>query len=160
MNIWKQIKSTYRKAYSQIQIEKPNQPQQLYKTFASCVTMLCHDDITLPIDRRAYYLLKLVDLAGGPTVREHACMHSAFSIGDAVETKNNGLTAFELDQRFPFPGTWDYNKAYNHSLPYVFGKIDHIHLKVWLQEECHDDSEEDIREIQRLLNTHESYYRN
>ncbi|NCO75074.1 MAG: hypothetical protein GW795_06815 [Cyanobacteria bacterium] len=151
MDIWKEIKSTYKKAYNQIQTEKPYQHQQLYKSFASSVAMLCHDNPLLPLNKRCYYLVKLLHLSGGPTIREHACIHSAFAIGDAVENRENAITSYELDERFPLPGTWDYEKAYNFCLTPVFGEITSLHLKVWLQETCCDDTPEDIKQVKKLL---------
>lgn len=157
MDTWKQLKSTYRKAYHQIIAEKPDEDEQKYKTFASCVAILCHDNVKYSLRDRLLYLTKLLDLSGGPTVREHACIQSAYAIGDALEIKHHGMTSYALDERFPLPGTWDYQKAYNFSIPHIFGKIMPIHIKVWLEENCFDDSPEDILEIQTLLETSSDY---
>ncbi|WP_017295823.1 hypothetical protein [Geminocystis herdmanii] len=157
MDTWKQLKSTYRKAYHQIITEKPYEDEQKYKTFASCVAILCHDNVKYSLRDRLLYLSKLADLSGGPTVREHACINSAFAIGDAVKMEENGLICYALDERFPFPGTWDYQKAYNFSIPYIFGEIMPIHITMWLEERCFDDSPEDIQEIQRRLETSSDY---
>lgn len=66
MDTWKQLKSTYRKAYHQITTEKPYEDEQKYKTFGSCVAMLCHDNVknSMPDRIRILYLSKLGDLSG------------------------------------------------------------------------------------------------
>lgn len=152
--IWKKLKSTYFKAYNQIKQDKrfTDNPDINLKTFAGCVAMLCHDDISLPISSRAVYLLKLCDLSGGPTIREHYCMWKAFGQGDAIRNMDNPLeiTQFQIDDRFKRPGHWDYSEAYTFCLEHVFVPINTQHLLISQIEHCEDDPQEDLDALKNL----------
>lgn len=151
--IWKKIKSTYYKAYNQIKSEKVDYPLDIHlKTFAGCVSMLCHDDISLPINTRSLYLLRLCQLSGGPTIREHYCMWQAFGRGDALRTMDNPLeiTQFQLDPRLKRPGFWSYSEAYKFCLDNVFAPITKQHKFISQIENCDDDPPEDIEALNKI----------
>lgn len=152
--IWKKLKSTYYKAFRQIKSDPQykDKPEIHLKTFAGCVAMLCHDKISLPIKLRGPYLLKLAELTGGPTVREHYCMWQAFGRGDALRNMDNQLelTQFTIDERFTKPGDWSYNEAYDFCLQHVFAAIGKQHKFISLIESSIDDDPLDLQILNDL----------
>jgi len=154
-NIWKKIKSTYYKALNEIKNDSNYNTRSdiQLRTFAGCVAMLCHDKISLPMHIRAQYLLKLANLTGGPTVREHYCMWQAFGRGDAVRNMDNELeiTQFTIDQRFSKPGDWSYSEAYAFCLEHVFAPIGKQHKFISQIEECIDDDPDDINSLNNII---------
>jgi hypothetical protein len=156
-NIWKKIKKTYYKAYKDLQnlsnySDYSTYPAITHQCFSNCVAMLCHDDITLEIYIRNKYLLKLMKISGGPTVREHYCMWKAFGRGEAKRTMDNKqeITQFYIDANYKPPGTWEYKEAFNFCLEHVFAEINSNHKLISTIEECFDDPLEDIQALNKL----------
>lgn len=151
---WKNIKSTYYKALKEInKLPAYKDTLEIHrKTFAGCVSLFCHDDIDLDIDVRATYLLKLVGLSGGPTVREHYAHWKAFGKGDAIRKMDNKyeMTSFELDPRFKKPGTWTYKESFDFCLKTVFEDINVVHKFISTVEDCYDDPEVDLKALKAI----------
>lgn len=153
-NIWKKIRKTYYTALKEIQNDSTyNQyPSITLQCFSNCVAMLCHDDITLNIESRNKYLLRLMQLTGGPTVREHYCMWQAFGRGDSLRNMDNKeeINQFYIDPRLKPPGTWSYKEAYDFCLIHVFAEINSIHKLIYTVEQCFDDTQADLDSLNQL----------
>lgn len=147
MDIYSKLKKTYYKALDNLNSSDfKSKPEVHKKAFASCVATLCHDDLTVNEGKRMSYLIRFMQLTGGPTVREHYCQWMAFGRGDAIRGKDNdlNLTAFDLDQRFKIPGTWSYREAYNFCLIHVFAELNELHKEIYKVESCFDDTVSDL----------------
>lgn len=149
--LFKESKKTYNKALKRIKT-LPNYDPTHHKTLAGCVTMLCHDDPRVPMQERARYLAKLMQLSNeGPTVREHYCMSKAFSLNDGMETGVliDGMRSYEPDPRGKLPGTWDFETAFQFCVTHVYAPIDDHHKYLYKVEECFDDCPADLELLKR-----------
>lgn len=125
-------------------------PAQYHRSFAAAVAQLCCDNPEVPLNIREVYLTSLLKLSKGPTCREGAAIWAAYSKGDYVLSKHEGLTAFYTDPRFKRPGSWEFKEAVNHCEIYCYGPITKLHLQVYLTDPCFDDSFSDLKQLKKL----------
>lgn len=84
---------------------------------------------------------------GGPSAREHAVSYASAGVNAKNMALPTGLTVLFPDGTLPAPGEWKFDQACKFAAPLCFGQITELHFKMWRQENCFDDSEEDIKAL-------------